>query len=559
MKKWFVRPNGVALYLTILFIFFAAITKAQIITTIAGNGTPGFSGDGFAATLAQLNLPHNLTLDKSGNMYISDGSNFRIRKLSPSGIISTIAGTGTAGYNGDGILATVAQISGVFGLALDDTGNLYFADLNNSRLRKIDTFGVITTIAGTGVFGYNGDDIAATTAQLRNPIDVAIDNYGNIFLSDEGSRRIRKITGGIIATVVGTGILGYSGDGGPATAAKISDGYAIAFDKMWNLYIADHAAYNVRKVDVGGTIYTVTGNGTAGFSGDGGLATAAIMDRAAGVAVDGCGNIYISDQPNYRIRKINPAGIITTITGNGVAGYFGDGGLASLAQINGVVGIKADALLNVYFADAGNNVVRKISSNNHAPSFTAGHVQNLVICKDTPLVVLNAMLAASDLDTLQQETWSVAMPPLHGTLIAAYSAASTGGTITPMGLSYTPTTGFVGNDSFKVTVRDCGNLADTTMVYVRVNGCTLGTPSNLPEREEVLRVSPNPAKDELIISADCGSYNTIVITNTFGQVLISQQMITAQTKVSVKALPVGLYYLTVRGRAGLKTEKFVKE
>jgi Secretion system C-terminal sorting domain len=147
---------------------------------------------------------------------------------------------------------------------------------------------------------------------------------------------------------------------------------------------------------------------------------------------------------------------------------------------------------------------------------------------------------------------------MHGTLVAAYSAASTCGAITPMGLSYSPTTGFVDSDSFKVTVRDCGNLADTTMVYVRVNGCTLATPSGLPEGEEMLRALPNPAKDELKIMVNGGSYSSFVITNTLGQILISQQMNAAQTRVNVKSLPAGLYYLTVRGESGVKVVKFEK-
>lgn len=350
----------------IWLFFFAGSVKAQIVYTYAGNGIAGFSGDGGPATLAQVNSPDFITIDAGGNIYFGDNTNTRIRKVTPSGIITTIAGTGVAGFSGDGGPATSAQIKGPKGIAIDAVGNIYFVDRANLRIRKINTTGIISTIAGTGASSYTGDGGPATSATLGWPWDIKIDASGNIIFSDFGNHCIRKIdAAGIITTIVGNGNQGNSGDGGPATSALLNFPTGITFDGVGNLIIANgHSSANIRKVNTSGIINSICGTGVAGYSGDGGPATSAQTYLPDGITLDASGNIYFCDGYNYRIRKINTSGIISTIAGIGTTGYSGDGGLATLAQMEYPTGIAIDASGNIYFADPYNNRVRVICPSN---------------------------------------------------------------------------------------------------------------------------------------------------------------------------------------------------
>jgi hypothetical protein len=346
-----------------------------IITTVAGNGTSGYAGDGGAATSAQINAVYRQTFDSAGNMYIAEYGNNRVRKVAAAtGIITTVAGTGTAGYSGDGGLATSAKINGPQGVAVDSAGNLYIADSANSRVRKVTAAtGMITTVAGTGTQGYSGDGGPATSAGLVFPTDVAVDSAGNLYIADYNGCRIRKVAAGtgIITTVAGTGTLGYSGDGGPATSAMLSDPMALAVDSADNLYIADQFNNRARKVTVAtGVITTVAGNGTAGFSGDNGPATSAELNKLAGIAVDPAGNLYIGDQFNRRVRKVDAGtGVVTTFAGTGTQGYTGDGGAATSAQTSGPVGTTLDSVGNLYLSDFGNSRIRKVDISQSALTY----------------------------------------------------------------------------------------------------------------------------------------------------------------------------------------------
>jgi uncharacterized repeat protein (TIGR03803 family) len=344
------------------------VTAASgIISTLAGNGTTTWSGDGGAAESSGLNMPYGVTLDASGNLYIADQSNQRIRKVSVStGIITTVAGNGTAGYSGDGGAATSAGLYNPSGVAIDASGNIYIADKDNSRIRKVTASnGIITTVAGNGSMGFSGDGSAATSAGLYNPFGIAVDASGNIFIADIYNNRIRKVTvgTGIITTIAGNGTYGYSGDGSAAIAAGLYNPSSVALDASGNIYIADGGNQRIRKVTTStGIITTVAGNGTAIHSGDGSAATSAGIAYPSDVAVDASGNIYITDQSSHRIRMVTAStGIITTVAGNGTAGYSGDGGAAASAQLYSPVGSTVDALGNIYIADKNNQRIRKVA------------------------------------------------------------------------------------------------------------------------------------------------------------------------------------------------------
>jgi DNA-binding beta-propeller fold protein YncE len=338
------------------------VEKVGIITTIAGTGTAGYSGDGGQATSAQLNGPISVAIDSYGNLYIADYASLRIRKVSPSGIITTVAGTGVAGYSGDGGQAISAQLYGPISIAIDGSGNLYFADFYNYRIRKVDTSGIITTVAGTGTQGYSGDGGNATSAQINKSYGVALDSSSNLYVADSDNHRIRKVSpSGIITTVAGTGTAGYSGDGGNATSAQLNNPYSVAIDSSGNLYIADYSNSRIRRVSTSGIITTFAGTGSAGYSGDGGSATSAQFYGPYGVVIDSSSNLYIADYGNHRVRKVSTSGIITTIAGTGSAGYSGDGGSAISAQLNYPMGVTVDSYGNLYIADKSNYRIRKVT------------------------------------------------------------------------------------------------------------------------------------------------------------------------------------------------------
>ena len=344
--------------LLVLFILISCSTDAQIIAAFAGGSTCGHSGDGGTAISANLDYPCGGTFDKSGNFYFAERLSNTVRKISILGIISTIAGNGTAGFSGDGGEATNAELNNPTWVSIDNIGNLYIADVNNSRIRKIDTDDVINTIAGNGVSAYSGDGGPSTDASLFVPECVCVDDSGNIY--DIETVRIRKINRyGVINTVVGNGISGFSGDGGPASASEINPISAF-IDVSNDIYIADGGNNRIRKVSARtGIINTIAGNGTAGFGGDGGPATNAIMNPFC-VALDAYGTLFIADG-SARVRTINTEGYITTFAGTGTMGYSGDGDAATTAQIYNPEGIAFDSCGNVYITDCANCRIRKVT------------------------------------------------------------------------------------------------------------------------------------------------------------------------------------------------------
>jgi trimeric autotransporter adhesin len=349
------------------FHFSLFVLKAQIINTFAGDGyyagslMGGYSGDGGPATAAEFDHPVDIVFDKSWNLYITDRNNSVVRMVDNSGIIITIAGNGVRGFSGDGGLATAAEFNDDVGILIDSLGNMYITDHDNERIRKVNSTGIITTIAGNGVAGYYGDGGPATAAEMNIPCFMAMDNSGNLFFADANNSVIRMInTSGIISTVIGNHIMGYSGDGGPAAAAELNAPEGIVFDKNGNIFIGDAENYVVRKVNTSGIISTIAGIHWRGYSGDGGPATAAELDQPCGITFDGSGNMYFADEINNVIRMVDGAGIITTVAGNGVRNYSGDGGPATLAELDLVSAGAFDASGNLYLADEDNNVIREV-------------------------------------------------------------------------------------------------------------------------------------------------------------------------------------------------------
>jgi hypothetical protein len=346
---------------SLFFSLFFTFTDAQIITTVAGNGVAGLSGDGGAATAAELNLPSGVAFDHAGNMYLAVRNNDRIRKVSTSGIITTVAGVST-GYSGDGGQATAAELSTPYDVALDGAGNIYIADASNARIRKVTvSTGIISTIAGNGHAGYSGDGSAATAAEINNPLGVGVDSYGNIYIAEQGNNRIRIVnTSGVISTFAGNGTASYSGDGGQATAAEINHPYSVVVDDSNNIFIADKMNYRIRKVNTSGIITTIAGNGVSGNNGNGGQATAAELDMPTGVARVASGNLYIVDGGADRVRMVNTSGIISSAAGNSVGGYSGDGGQATAAEFSSPMKIAFDCNGNFYITDQSNDRIREV-------------------------------------------------------------------------------------------------------------------------------------------------------------------------------------------------------
>jgi trimeric autotransporter adhesin len=360
----------VKLYFTLFLLLLSGTLDGQIITTIAGNGLEGNSGDGHQATNARIFAPSGVAADKYGRIYVVDHISNVIRKIDPNGIITRFAGNGIPGHNGDGGLATNAQIDLSYnsnGITVDTNGNVFFSD--GSVIRKVSTTGLITTIAGNGIYGFSGDGGQATAASFMTPKGICFDKSGNLYVVDEENNNVRKIDmNGIISTIAGT-TFGYSGDGGPATSAQLKMPLGIAADDIGNIYIADFYNNRVRKINADGIITTVAGGAISGISNCFGcLASNLALPAPIGIAIDRFGNVYTSAAGDNVIYKITADGKAYSIAGNGTPGYSGDGDAATKAILNNPNMLCFDNSGDLLIADRRNSRFRKIwYSTAHAP------------------------------------------------------------------------------------------------------------------------------------------------------------------------------------------------
>jgi trimeric autotransporter adhesin len=350
-------------------------SRAQsIITTVAGRG-PVLTGLGGTATGVPFANPKGIAIDAKGNLYIADNTENMIFRVSASGIATAFAGTGMTGLSGDGGPATVATLTEPWSVAVDSSGNVYIADFHNERIRKVDQNGIITTIAGGGA-AQETNEVPAVSQEIFEPFAVAVDSSGAIYFND--GYAIRKVTpDGIIHLVAGGNGVGFSGDGGLATKAQLGGATGIAFDGKGNLYFADNSNNRVRKIDPNGIISTVAGNGQFGFSGDGGPAISASISFPSTVAVDATGNLYIVDYSRC-VRKVTPTGTITTVAGNNsiLAPFSGDGGPATSASFDRPYGIAIDSVGSLYISDSLELRIRRVDASGIINSIAGSGAQN---------------------------------------------------------------------------------------------------------------------------------------------------------------------------------------
>jgi len=361
MNRRYTLHKGLFYTLLAVVAFSPIGAMGQIITTLAGDGSRGSAGDDGYAAFATLNSPGGLKADNKGNLYVADQYNNKIRKIDAYGRITTIAGYGAGGASGDGGPAIKAKVSFPVGLTFDKIGNLYFADSRNNRIRKIDTAGIITTVVGTGIPAFSGDDSSALTASLNNPKGVAFDQAGNMYIADCNNNRVRKVdaTTGKISTFAGTGQQRYLGENGPATKAALYGPCDVAVDADGNIIIADSYNNAIRKVNKDGIITLLAGTGgLAGYGGDNGLAGVSRLGEPISLAIGRDGTIFFADHMNNRVRKIDTKGQINNVAGDGTAGnaFNGDGGLAVDATIDKPTAVAVDSSGNLYIAEQAHRV-----------------------------------------------------------------------------------------------------------------------------------------------------------------------------------------------------------
>ncbi len=506
------------------------------ISTLAGNGVFSYSGDNGPGVKAQLNGPGAVAADSSANVYVADSGNNVVRKVAPNGTITAFAGNGSAGFGGDNGSATSAQLNTPGGVAVDASKNVYIADTENNRVRKVAPDGTISTFAGNGTAGFGGDGGPAASAQLNSPYGLAVDASGNLYIADSGNNRIRKVSGGTITTVAGSGSQGYGGDSGPATSAQLNNPQAVALDDAGNLYIADTNNYVVRKVLASNSrIATVAGNGNPGYSGDFGPALLAQIGMPRGVAVDKLGSVYISDGTT-RIRMMFSSGIIITVAGVSTRGYTGDGGASITAQLNAPAGlaiaVPGGSLSPIFVADSGNNAVRMLQPQpGQGPAIAPGvfdHSQGVTnaasnlpgaISPGEVVVIYGANLGPENLALGKYDSTGTLSRSAGGTSVyfdgtaapIIYASATQVGTVVPYSVSGTIS---------QVLVQNNGQTAAPVLVSVAAANPAIFTLDNSGKGQAAAINAVNPDGSGPVNDAahpvKIGQYITLYVTG-YGQ------------------------------------------
>ncbi|GAA4466320.1 hypothetical protein GCM10023093_20290 [Nemorincola caseinilytica] len=528
MKMKFIKLIAAGVVLSLPQMLKAQCGLSGNIQTIAGDHTTGYTGDGGIGTGAQMGSPYSVAVSPiDEDLYIADHFNNCIRRVSHvDGTITTYAGTGVAGYNGDGGAAAATQLNGPTGLTFDAAGNLYIADKYNERIRKVDhVTGIVTTVAGNGYHGgWQGHDFGndgpAIAAALTYPVAMAFDCDGNMYIADQGSHTVRRIDNvtQIITEFAGNHAGGYSGDGIPATAASINQPSGIAIDCATNsVYFSDTWNNRIRKVDNMGIITTVVGNGTAGYTGDGGSALSASIFGPWGIMLDDCNDLYICDYDNYVVRKVS-GGVITTVAGTGERAYTGDGASPAEAGMYLPSSIAKGASGAYYIADYGNIVVRSVGGPSFAGrAFNGGTTQTVHVCRNSKGVSIDKLLATADVAG-QAETWTVSVAPANGTLITANGAVSENAVVTPAGFMYVPN-GTANKDEFTVRMSDGASNASTTITVIIDEMPDAGTVSQTSVADNVISLASSgeqggawTTSDPSIATVDANG-NVTAITN----------------------------------------------
>jgi hypothetical protein len=516
-----------SIFATLLLIASATTTNSQTITTVCGTGTAGYGGDNGAATSAMIDANYGqLACDKFGNIYIADDFNHRVRKINVvTGSITTIAGTGLQGFAGDGGLATAAQLSNPDGVAVDNAGNVYIADYNNHRIRKIDPTGTITTICGNGTQSSTGDGSVSTAATIDGPGHICVDPTGNLYITEYNSNKVRKIAiTGTITTFCGTGANSNTGDGGLATAATIANPWEIASDASGNIFVASYFGDYVRKIATNGTITAYAGqSGISGYGGDGGAATSASLNSVTGLAANDLGDVFIADSANHRIRKVIPTGTISTYAGTGAFGFSGDNGLSTAAQIYGPNGGMATFGCALYILDVGNARIRKVVAG-VAPTLSLSSTAPATLCLGQ-----SATLTASGANTY---TWN------------------TGATVNSISVNPTVTTNYT---AVATTSNGCKGSNVITQIVATCAGI-----ENLSANNANLIVYPNPADNYFTIEAQ--NATKVILTDVVGKVVMEMDLTSAKTTLSLAEFKNGIYILKVYEGSKLSaTHKIVKD
>ena len=578
------------------------------ITTFAGTGVTGYSGDGGPATNAQLFNPWGVSVDRYGNVFVCDAENNRIRKIDhTNGVISTYAGTGIMGYSGDGGPATSATLSSPEELFIDHAGNVYFSDAANYVFRKIDTSGIITTIIGNGLPGWPADGLAATVEELQTPTGIAIDRIGNIFCSDWAGNMIYKIdTAGIFHVICGIAdvfglVLGYSGDGGLATDADTYNPRGICIDRWGNIFFADEGNSLIRKIDTLGIITTVAGNPSigCGYSGDGGPATLATLCGPHDVKFDTSGNMYIVD--GAKIRMVNTLGTISTIAG-GLPGFGGDGGPATAARLDNPSSVIPDNFGNIYVCDNNNNRIRKIgcqvpqlgdiSGTSMVCAGTTGTFTDVLSggtwaitngCATQSDGVVSALLPGIDTliysDTnvcgVATVTDVITIDPVPfagilagsdticvGTTTSLASSSGGGSWSVSCGLATITSSGVLtagatpGTCTAKYLVSNsCGSdSANFTFTIMPASWCTaLGIDFKILATQ--IKLFPNPASNEVTVTAN-DPIVYLIVTNLVGETMIAKEGNSPTVTLNISSLAPGIYFVKANGTM---VQKLVKQ